>query len=101
MSDQAALATMIRTRLLGVRPDDQDLALEDHDWRLIIEALEALGPGPMTSKQVRDFAMKHDHFAVPVRPGVTVTWTDEESGEVVQRATLKGKNVIRLAASRE
>lgn len=45
MSDQTVLAAMIRTRLLGVRPDDQDLALEDQDWRLIISALEA-APAP-------------------------------------------------------
>ena len=35
------LASLIGQRLLGVRPDDQDLALEDADWRLIIDALSA------------------------------------------------------------
>ncbi|MEW6626543.1 MAG: Lar family restriction alleviation protein [Pseudomonadota bacterium] len=33
------LAELIRTRLLGVEPDDQDLQLEDHDWRVILAAL--------------------------------------------------------------
>lgn len=33
------LADLIRTRLLGVRPDDQDLVLEDKDWTEIIAAL--------------------------------------------------------------
>ncbi|MDO8800036.1 hypothetical protein [Phenylobacterium sp.] len=37
----AALATLIKDRLLGVRPDDQDLVLEDHDWEMVIAALEA------------------------------------------------------------
>ena len=70
-----------------------------------IKAARAEGPAPatvtepMTSKQVRDFAMARDHFAVPVRPGVTVTWTDEETGEVVQRATIKGRNIVHLIAA--
>lgn len=38
--DAAELAHLIRTRLLGVDPDDQDLELEDHDWQLIIDVLE-------------------------------------------------------------
>lgn len=33
------LADLIRTRLLGIDPDDQDLQLDDDDWRLILEAL--------------------------------------------------------------
>ncbi len=33
------LCADIETRLLGVRPDDQDLQLEDDDWRLILKAL--------------------------------------------------------------
>jgi len=40
MSDQTVLAALIRARLLGVRPEDQDLVLEDQDWRLIIDALQ-------------------------------------------------------------
>lgn len=36
-----ALADVIRSRLLGVAADDQDVTLEDGDWRLIIERLEA------------------------------------------------------------
>lgn len=35
------LARLIETRLLGVRPDDQDLQLEDEDWRTIIDALRS------------------------------------------------------------
>lgn len=56
----------------------------------------AAGAGPMTSEQVRAFAMQHDHFAVPARPGVTITWTDEETGELVKRATIRGKNVTQF-----
>lgn len=39
-----ALADLIETRLLGVRPDDQDLVLEDHDWRLILQSLRTAPP---------------------------------------------------------
>jgi hypothetical protein len=35
-----ALSNLIKTHLLGVRPDDQDLVLEDHDWMEIVAALE-------------------------------------------------------------
>lgn len=35
----AGLSRMIATRLLGVKPDEQDLELDNHDWRLIIDAL--------------------------------------------------------------
>ena len=35
----ASLSRLIATRVLGVKPDDQDLELDDHDWRLIIDAL--------------------------------------------------------------
>lgn len=35
----SALSELIAHRLLGVRPEDQDLVLEDDDWRLIIDAL--------------------------------------------------------------
>jgi hypothetical protein len=35
-----ALAELIKTRLLGVRPDDQDIELDDHDWMDIIAALD-------------------------------------------------------------
>ena len=42
MTDQRAeLANLIIGRLLGVKPDDPDLVLEDPDWRVIIEALQA------------------------------------------------------------
>jgi len=43
-NDQTApdgLAEIIRTRLLGVHPDDQDVQLEDADWRTILSALTA------------------------------------------------------------
>lgn len=39
----AVLATVIRENLLGVRPDDQAVALEDDDWRLILASLERFG----------------------------------------------------------
>ena len=34
-----SLAELIETRLLGVEPDEQDLVLEDYDWRTILAAL--------------------------------------------------------------
>jgi len=34
-----SLAETIRTRLLGIAPEDQDVVLEDADWRVIIDAL--------------------------------------------------------------
>lgn len=33
------LAETIRTKLLGVRPEDQDVVLEDADWQVILAAL--------------------------------------------------------------
>jgi hypothetical protein len=36
------LARLIKTRLLGVAPDSQDLVLEDRDWLRIIAALEGV-----------------------------------------------------------
>lgn len=35
-----ALSDLIKTRLLGVKPEDQDLTLEDSDWAEIVAALE-------------------------------------------------------------
>lgn len=34
------LIETIRTKLLGVAPEDQDVVLEDADWRVILAALE-------------------------------------------------------------
>jgi len=39
MSPEKELANLIAKRLLNVRPEDQDLQLEDSDWLLIINAL--------------------------------------------------------------
>ena len=38
--ERQALADLIKSRLMGVLPDDQDLVLEDSDWALIIGSLE-------------------------------------------------------------
>ena len=47
MSDHSAdLAQIIETRLLGVDPGDQDVVLEDDDWRRILAALRT--PSPST-----------------------------------------------------
>jgi hypothetical protein len=35
----AKLSNTIRTRILGVRPEDQDVVLEDADWQTILTAL--------------------------------------------------------------
>lgn len=35
----AALSRLIAARILGVRTDEQDIELDDADWRLIIDAL--------------------------------------------------------------
>jgi hypothetical protein len=35
------LAETIRTKILGVRPEDQDVVLEDADWLLILKLLES------------------------------------------------------------
>lgn len=37
-----ALSELIKTRLLGVHPEDQDLVLEDGDWADIVAALEGV-----------------------------------------------------------
>lgn len=39
-----ALSETIKTRILGVRPEDQDVVLEDDDWFHIIAALEGDRP---------------------------------------------------------
>ena len=39
-TDTEGLIETIRTRLLGVAPDDQDVTLEDSDWLVILGALE-------------------------------------------------------------
>lgn len=39
------LAGVIRTRIIGVRPEDQDVELYDDDWRLILTALRDLKAG--------------------------------------------------------
>jgi hypothetical protein len=77
-----------------VWPDRSELT----EWLLNkITALEKASEGlRLTGKQLRAVALDHDHLAVPIRPGVSLTWTDEESGEVVQRATLKGRNVVSM-----
>lgn len=43
-ADNDALADLIETRLFGVAPDDQDLVLEDDDWRTILAALRTPRP---------------------------------------------------------
>ena len=46
-----ALSKIIRQRLLGVAPDDQDVVLEDDDWRLILAALSAPQAAPGEGEQ--------------------------------------------------
>jgi uncharacterized protein (DUF1499 family) len=36
------LAETIRTKLLGVAPEDQGVVLEDSDWQIILKALSLL-----------------------------------------------------------
>lgn len=36
---EAKLAALIEQKLIGVHPDDQDIYLEDEDWRCIVAAL--------------------------------------------------------------
>lgn len=43
LTDRDQLREIIETRLLGVSPDDQDVVLEDDDWRLILSALDGGG----------------------------------------------------------
>lgn len=45
-SEQAVLADTIRRHLLGIRPDDQAVVLEDDDWRLILASLERPSGAP-------------------------------------------------------
>lgn len=40
------LADTIRQHLLGIRPDDQAVVLEDDDWRLILASLERPSGAP-------------------------------------------------------
>lgn len=41
VNQREALAKIIERHMLGVSPDDQDVVLEDHDWRLVLSALRA------------------------------------------------------------
>ncbi len=41
VNQREALAKIIELHMLGVSPDDQDVVLEDHDWRLVLSALRA------------------------------------------------------------
>lgn len=38
------LADLIKTRLIGIDPDSQDLILKNHDWHEIVSALEGTRP---------------------------------------------------------
>lgn len=96
----ADMRAVARWRAAG---EGRDLTLPDRACLVVflLEKLEgaeaaaaAMGDAPMTSEQVRAFALRHAHFAVPVRPGVTLTWTDEETGERLGRVTIKGANVV-------
>lgn len=49
--DGGKLSDLIRTRLLGVHPDEQDLQLDDDDWRVILAALEQAGEPPLSTLQ--------------------------------------------------
>ena len=53
------LARLIETRLLGVRPDSQDLQLEDHDWERIIAALSRPVAGAEPEIEERKFYRSH------------------------------------------
>lgn len=52
-SEREKLAATIKRHLLGVAPDDQDVVLEDDDWRLIIQALR-----PQPSGETREAVLK-------------------------------------------
>jgi hypothetical protein len=39
-AETTVLANTIRQHLLGIKPDDQAMVLEDDDWRLILKSLE-------------------------------------------------------------
>lgn len=43
-ANRLALSGLIKTRLIGVEPDSQDLVLEDADWFEIVAALEGDRP---------------------------------------------------------
>ena len=47
------LVSLIQSRLMGIVPDDQDLELEDSDWRLILKGLDALAPSPAGNEAPR------------------------------------------------
>lgn len=48
------LSETIRTRLLGVKPEDQDVVLEDADWNIILTALD--GAAHERLSQIADIA---------------------------------------------
>ncbi|MGN6539159.1 MAG: hypothetical protein ACTHKQ_25960 [Mesorhizobium sp.] len=43
-ANRLALSQLIKTRILGIEPDSQDLVLEDADWAEIVAALEGDRP---------------------------------------------------------
>lgn len=42
LTAQYGLAHVIRTRLLGVAPDDQDVQFDDADWQTVLDLLNEL-----------------------------------------------------------
>jgi len=41
-AERMDLSSLIKTRLLGIAPEDQDLALDNDDWMRIVAALEGV-----------------------------------------------------------
>ena len=77
------LARLIETRLLGVRPDSQDLQLEDHDWERIIAALSRRAPAVMTPmEELREQAAKI------ARGWPKGGWTGEAIAEAIEAMPL-------------
>lgn len=57
-----SLAELIETRLLGVEPDDQDLVLEDDDWRTILAALSQTDDQPDMARHEAEAETEYDRL---------------------------------------
>jgi hypothetical protein len=94
----AELAKLIETRLLGVAPDDQDLALEDDDWRRIIAALSASAMIQITPQLRGHLGNRAASLREEMRVAAANNWRYVNPGDV-ESAQAEADNIDQLLAA--
>lgn len=89
---QSTLADLIETRLFGVDPQDQDLQLEDHDWRLIVSALRGMTTPNSTVEAVAETIIEN------AKKGLSQLNTLIDEIDEIQHRELTGKITNRFNA---